>query len=45
LPCALARLCDIEEITHFQRHSLGGELAQLGVGDTFQWLAGVDLTA
>ena len=38
----LARLNYAEKIVHLQRRGLGGELAELGVGDAFQQRIGVD---
>ncbi len=40
-----AGLHDVEEIAHVQRRSLGGELAQLGMGDAVQKLVVLDLVA
>ena len=38
----LARLRDVEEIAHLQGRGLGGELAELGVGDALQERIGVE---
>jgi hypothetical protein len=40
-----ARLGDVEEVADLQRRGLGGELAQLGVGDALQERIGVDQAA
>ena len=39
---AFTGLSDIEEVTDVRRRGLGGELAQLGVGDALQQRIGVD---
>ena len=41
----LARLGNVEQVAHFQRRGLGGELAQLGVGDALQRRIGIDQAA
>ena len=38
----LARLGNVEKFAHLQRRGLGGELAELGVGNTLQERVGID---
>ena len=43
--CRLPGLCNVQHVTHLQRRGLGGELAQLGMGDAFQQRIGIDQSA